>query len=75
MDYTTNDKYIIETTIFSLSIVAHLGQRIVWDVSLNISYLGCMIYEERLVIELVKILQIRYTINSYSLSILFFSFI
>ena len=52
----------------SLSIRAHPRQRTLWDASLNISYLRRMVvHKEGHVAELVKILQIRYTINSYCL--------
>jgi hypothetical protein len=47
--------------------VAYPGQQFTWDASLNVPYLGWMVYENRHVIELVKIIHIRYTINSYSL--------
>jgi hypothetical protein len=50
-----------------LFIVADPGQHFTWDASLNVPYLGWMVYEKRNVVELVKILHIRYTINSYSL--------
>jgi hypothetical protein len=50
-----------------MSIVAYPGQQFTWDASLNVPYLGWMVYENRHVVELVKILHIGYTINSYSL--------
>jgi hypothetical protein len=68
MDYMTNDKYNLGSYCSSLSIMVHPGKQIPWDASLNISYLYWMvIYKERHVAELVKIIQVRYTINSYSL--------
>jgi hypothetical protein len=47
--------------------MADTWQHFTWDASLNVPYLSWMVYEKRHVIELVKILHIRYTINSYSL--------
>jgi hypothetical protein len=47
--------------------VADPGQHFTWEASLNVPYLGWMVYEKRHVVELVKILHIRYTINSYNL--------
>ena len=47
--------------------MADPGKHFTWDASLNVPYLGWMVYEKRHVVELVKILHIRYTINSYSL--------
>jgi hypothetical protein len=65
MDYMTNDKYNLDSYCSFLSIVAHPGKRNMWDASLNIPYLYWMIiYKERHVAELVKFIQVRYTINS-----------
>ena len=45
--------------------MTHPGQRALWNASLNIAYLYWMvIYKERHVTELVKFIQVRYTINS-----------
>jgi hypothetical protein len=64
----TNSKYNLGSYCSSLSIVVHPGKQILWDASLNIPYLYWMvIYKDKHVAELVKFIQIRYTINSYSL--------
>ena len=66
--YMMNDKYNLGSYYSSLSIRAHLRQRTLWDASLNISYHRRMvIHKEGHITELVKILQIRYTTNSYCL--------
>jgi len=67
MDYMMNHRYNLGHYYSSLSIRVHLGQRTLWDASLNISYLHRMVHKEGHIAELVKILKIRYTVNFYCL--------
>jgi len=63
-----NVKYNQGSYRSSFFIMAYPGQRALWDASLNMPYLCWMvIYKERHVAQLIKVIEVKYTINSYSL--------